>query len=203
MSVDPSAPPPAGFLADPEIDEQVQQMYDSDREQQGYVANLTRVWAHSPEALALLSYVLRRATEAAGIDQAQRALLVTAAASTLGDSYCALAWGRKLAATAGSEHAVRVVAGDLDDLAAPERALAAWARRVVRDPNGTTAEQVDELRAVGYDDRQIFAITLFVALRIAFSTVNDALGAAPDAELATLVPPALRAAVRFGRRPAA
>jgi hypothetical protein len=32
-------------------------------------------------------------------------------------------------------------------------------------------------------------------------TVNDALGAAPDAELAAAVPPELRAAVTFGRPP--
>jgi alkylhydroperoxidase family enzyme len=203
MSVEPPALLAAGFLADPEIDDQVERMYDSDRELQGYVANLTRVWAHSPEALALLSYVLKRASEGAGIDQAQRALLVTAAASTLGDSYCSLAWGRKLAAASSDDHAARVVAGDDDDLGAGDRALAAWARRVVRDPSGTTAAQVEELRAVGYDDGQIFAVTLFVALRVAFSTVNDALGAAPDIELAAMVPPTLRAAVSFGRQPAA
>jgi uncharacterized peroxidase-related enzyme len=178
-------------------------MYDSDRELQGYVANLTRVWAHSPEALALLSYVLKRATEAAGIDTGQRALLVTAAASALGDSYCSLAWGRKLAAAAGDERAAQVVAGSDDDLGPRERALAAWARRVVRDPSGITAEQVDELRTVGYDDAQIFAVTLFVALRIAFSTVNDALGAAPDVELVAMVPSTLRAAISFGRQPVA
>jgi uncharacterized peroxidase-related enzyme len=203
MNVEAPALPAAGFLAEPEIDDQVQRMYDSDRDLQGYVANLTRIWAHSPEALALLSYVLKRAAEAAGIDQGQRALLVTAAASTLGDSYCSLAWGRKLAATSGEDQAARVVAGQDEDLGARDRALAAWARRVVRDPSGTTAEQVDELRAVGYDDKQIFAVTLFVALRIAFSTLNDALGAAPDIELAAMVPPALRAAVWFGRQPAA
>lgn len=139
----------------------------------------------------------------AGIDQGQRALLVSAAASTLGDSYCSLAWGRKLAATSGDDHAARVVAGEDDDLGAGDRALAAWARRVVRDPSGTTAEHVEELRAVGYDEGQIFAVTQFVALRVAFSTVNDSLGAAPDIELAAMVPPALRTAVRFGRQPAA
>ena len=63
-----------------------------------------------------------------------------------------------------------------EGLSAAERALADWARRVTDDPNATTAADLDELRAAGYDDRQIVAITLFVGLRIAFSTVNDALG---------------------------
>ena len=72
---------------------------------------------------------------------------------------------------------------------------------MARDPNSTTGAHVAELRAAGFDDRQIFAVTVFVALRLAFSTVNDTLGAAPDAELADRVPPRVRSAVTFGRQP--
>lgn len=43
---------------------------------------------------------------------------------------------------------------------------------------------------------------MYVALRLAFSTVNDALGAHPDAELADEAPAAVRDAVTWGRRPA-
>jgi hypothetical protein len=38
-----------------------------------------------------------------------------------------------------------------------------------------------------------------VALRQAFSTVNDALGAQPDSELVDRVPAEVRQAVTFGR----
>ena len=72
-----------------------------------------------------------------------------------------------------------------------------------RDPNGTTRADVQELRAAGLDDEQVFAVTAFVALRLAFSTVNDALGASPDAELAASVPDAVRSAVGYGRAPGA
>jgi hypothetical protein len=44
-------------------------------------------------------------------------------------------------------------------------------------------------------------MTVFVALRVALSTVNDALGVAPDTELAAGLPPAVRRAVSFGRPP--
>jgi hypothetical protein len=74
---------------------------------------------------------------------------------------------------------------------------------VAEDPNGTTAEQVEALREGGFDDRQIFGLTLFVALRVAFSTVNDALGATPDPELLERTPEQLGEAVTFGRRPTA
>ena len=60
---------------------------------------------------------------------------------------------------------------------------------------------LDALRAVGYDDTQVAAITLFVALRVAFSTVNDALGARPDRELVDGLPVVVREAVTWGRAP--
>jgi hypothetical protein len=44
------------------------------------------------------------------------------------------------------------------------------------------------------------AVTVFVALRIAFSTVNDALGASPDPELIANLPTAISDAVTWGRR---
>ena len=50
-------------------------------------------------------------------------------------------------------------------------------------PQRDVAADVEALRDAGFDDAQIFAITFFVALRMAFSTVNDALGARPDREL--------------------
>ena len=191
----------ASFLDDPELDEHVERMYADDLSGQGYVAHLTRVWAHSPEALAALSYVLHQATVTAGLDMRTRALLVSACAATIGDSYCSLAFGSKLAREAGDEVAAAVLRDRDATLSAEERTLVRWARRVSRDPSATTAEDVDALRALGYDDRQIFAITVFVALRLAFSTVNDALGATPDAELVARVPAAVRSAVTYGRPP--
>lgn len=196
-------PAPAGFLADPPVDDQVGTMYSSDLEGQGYVANLTRVWAHSPETLGVLSYALRLATDLCGLDAVERNLVVTAAASALGDAYCSYAFGSKLARSVGGEITANIVRGDDGRLTERGRLLTSWARQVARDPNGTTAEQVDELRAAGFDDRQIFGLTFFVSLRVAFSTVNDALGATPDAELLARAPEELGVAVTFGRVPAA
>jgi alkylhydroperoxidase family enzyme len=146
-----------------------------------------------------LTYALSMAVEAAGLDVRQRALLVTTTAATMGDAYCAIAFGTKLASAAGEAAAVRALTGDDTGLDVADRALVRWARRVVRDPSGTGAEDVRELRTAGFDDRQVMAITLFVALRQAFSTVNDALGAEPDASLLERVPDAVREAVSFGR----
>jgi uncharacterized peroxidase-related enzyme len=190
------------FLSEPEVSADVQALFDEDIEEDGYVSNVSRLWAHQPATLRRLFGLMLEAFEASGLGYRQRAILVTAAASTLGDSYCSLAWGGKLAAETDPALAAAVLAGRDSGLTEQEKALAGWARKVARDPNATTPADVEALRECGLDDGQIFAVTAFTALRIAFAAVNDALGATPDAELAQALPPSVRAAVRWGRHPA-
>jgi len=123
----------------------------------------------------------------------------TAAASALGDSYCSLAWGGKLGQASDPAVAAGVLTGSDTGLTDQEKALAGWARKVARDPNATTPADIQALRDTGLDDGQIFAVTAFVALRLAFSTINDSLGAQPDAQLAQSLPGEIREAVTYGR----
>jgi alkylhydroperoxidase family enzyme len=80
-----------------------------------------------------------------------------------------------------------------------ESALARWARQVVRAPNAISAADVDHLRTAGFTDEEIINATVFVAFRLGFSTVNDALGARPDMQLAAAAPMEVRKAVNYGR----
>jgi alkylhydroperoxidase family enzyme len=134
-----------------------------------------------------------------GLTFRQRGILVAAAASTLGDSYCSLAWGGKLGQASDAAVAAGVLNGSDAGLTDQEKAIAGWARRVARDPNATTPADIQALRDCGLEDGQIFAITAFVALRLAFSAINDSLGAQPDAQLAQSLPPEVREAVTYGR----
>ena len=70
---------------------------------------------------------------------------------------------------------------------------------MARDPNSIGADDVQDLRDAGFDDAQIVAITMLLGLRIAFSTVNDALGARPDRNLSEMAPAEVRDAVTYGR----
>jgi alkylhydroperoxidase family enzyme len=202
------------FLNEPPVSEAAQALYDEDVADDGYVMNATRLWAHQPDTMKQLFVLMSQAFRPSGLSFRQRGILVIAAASALGDSYCSLAWSGKLgeaedpalaaAVLAGASGADAGGAGDASGdggagLTAQEAAMAAWARKVARDPNGTQSADVQELRDAGFDDGQIFAITVFVALRLAFSTVNDALGAQPDGALAQALPPEVREAVTFGR----
>jgi uncharacterized peroxidase-related enzyme len=190
------------FLSEPEMTPQVQALYDEDLADGDYVWNVSRLWAHQPGTVTQLFELMSQAFRASGLGYRQRGILVAATASALGDSYCSLAWGGKLAAASDPALAAAVLSGGDAGLTEQEKALAAWARKVARNPNGTTQADVQELREAGLDDGQIFAVTAFAALRLAFSSINDALGAQPDAQLARSLPPAVREAVTYGRPPA-
>jgi uncharacterized peroxidase-related enzyme len=187
------------FLRRAEVSETARAIFDEDIDEFGFVMNVSRLWAHRPEALIALFELMHLVTSARPFTARERGILVTACASTLGDSYCSLAWGTKLAGLAGPQLPAGILRGEDNGLTGPERAMAAWARRVARDPNGTTASDVAELRQAGFSDADIFAMTVFVALRVAFSTVNDALGARPDAEFRSAAPAAVLDAVTYGR----
>jgi uncharacterized protein YciW len=193
MSVD------SGFLRPADPSPEADRLFAEDREQFGYVMNLSRPWAHLPAAHETLFGLMRSAADAAGLSFRQRGVLVASAAGVLGDPHCSLAWGTRLAGEAGDEVAAAVLRGDDAGLEPAERALARWARQLARDPNGTGAAEVRGLRDAGFDDTRIAAITLYVALRIAYSTVNDGLGARPDRSLRAGAPEPVRAVVTYGR----
>jgi uncharacterized peroxidase-related enzyme len=187
------------FLAVPPATPLAQQIYREDEQAGGYVMNVSQLWAHDPVAMEVLFDLMAHSGRTGSLTFRQRSILVTACSSAFGDSYCSLAWGGKLAQEVGADVAAKVLVGDHDALDPAEQALAGWARQVAQRPGATSLGDVQRLRDAGFDDGQVFAVTMFVALRLAFSTVNDALGAVPDRELADGLPPQVRDAVDFGR----
>jgi alkylhydroperoxidase family enzyme len=182
----------------------VRDLYEADLAEDGFVMNLTHLWAHAPATKDALFDLLGDAVAVADLTFRQRGLLVAATASTLRDAYCSVAWGNRLAAAASPRVAAAILSRQEDDepeLNASDRALVRWARAAAQDPSGTTVAKVQALRDAGFDDRQIFGITLFVGLRIAFATVNGALGAVPDRELLDASPEPVRTAITYGRLP--
>jgi hypothetical protein len=79
------------FLEEPPVSRQVQALHDEDLTDEGYVWNGTRLWAHQPDTLNQLFKLMSQAFTPSGLSFRQRGILVTAAASALGDSYCSLA----------------------------------------------------------------------------------------------------------------
>lgn len=190
------------FIAPPEDSPESTKLYEASAAGRGFVMNLTRAWAWRPEVFEGFNALCTQLARESSFRKRELALMVSAAAAELGDSYCALAWGQILAREAGAEVAAAVIAdAPAAGLSTRDRALTSWARKVVRDPNATTAADVQALRDAGLAEREIFEATVFIALRQAFSTVNDALGVDPDQRLLDGTPAPVRAAVDFGRAP--
>jgi uncharacterized peroxidase-related enzyme len=187
------------FLEEPQESPQSRALFDEDLADDGFVWNVHRLWAYQPETLDRLFELMSQAFRPGRLSFRQRGILVIAAASARGDSYCSLAWGGKLGKATDADVAAAVLTGSDAGLSDQEKAMAAWARKVIKDPNATTPADIGALRAAGLDDEQIFAVTAFVALRLAFSTINDCLGAQPDAQLVLSLPQQVREAVTFGR----
>lgn len=187
------------FLPEPELTPEAKALFDDDLESPGFVMNASRLWAYQPASIEGLFALASKVIADQGLSFRDRGIMVLACASTLGDSACSVAWGHRISSVADTETVVGVLQGNDAGLTDRERALAEWTRAVVRDPNRTSPSHVEAMREAGWTDAQIFAVTVFVSLRMAFATVNDALGVTPDAGYRTLVPPAVFDAVTYGR----
>ena len=188
------------FLNAPPDSDATADFYRAIREDEGFVMNYGRLWAWRPETCNAFSALRSQLMANSSLSPRECAALISATAASVGDSYCSLAWGTKLAAAADPSTAAAVLRGSGDGVLGPrEKALVNWARKVASDPNASVADDVDALRAVGLSEQEIFDATALIAFRIAFTTVNDALGARPDWQLAEAAPPAVREAVTYGR----
>ena len=164
----------------------------------GFVMNVTRLWSWQPTTVQEFFDLMGRATKDR-LTFRERGLIVLATASSIDDSYCSTAWAHKLTPTVGADVAAAVLRGDDSALTPIEQAMTSWIRRVMRNATTTTSDDIDELRHAGIDDDKIFALTFYAAMRMAFSTLNNALGAHPDKQFQTSAAPQVLAAIDFGR----
>ena len=188
------------FLSAPPDDEVVQAIYRDSKSEEGYVQNYVRLWCWRPDVHNAFSGTRGLLLDRTTLSEREIAVLNSTTASVLGDSYCSIAWGTRLAKVSDSATAAAVLRREeTPGLSQRERALVAWATAVVAHPSGTTRQDVEALQSSGFSEREIFDATLLVAFRLAFSTVNDALGAQPDQQLANAAPPEVLESVNFGR----
>ncbi|WP_454849129.1 carboxymuconolactone decarboxylase family protein [Rhizobium binxianense] len=174
-------------------------MYAAAEESYGYLPNMYRAFGHRPEVMenwgALLASIR-------GHMSLRRYELVTlAAAKELKSSYCMLAHGSVLLREGFTNDGLAAVADGTEKapIDAAERAIMAFAAKVVRDATSVTQQDVDGLKKHGLTDAEIFDITAAAAVRCFFSKMLDALGAAPDHAYAERLDPELRKTLTVGR----
>lgn len=176
----------------------VAEMYAEDLSADGFVFAHTRAMAVNPEAHAAFMALIRAVVPSIGIRVYEAATL--GAARAIGSPHCLLAHGRKaVRADVLDDEALSSFAHRDDRGFTPaERMVIRFCERLSTDPRAMTDSDTQELRDVGFDDRQIVDITLAAAARNYFSRALLAL-AVPTEEVPGLDPAtaaALRAAAR-------
>lgn len=156
-------------------------------------ANLERAFSARPEVYAAWRQLVTAVTSAS--DERRYELATLAAARKLRSSYCSLAHGKVLAEKFYDFESVPALPDGLDDA---DRAIMAFAEKVVVDATAIAEADVDELRAHGLSDPEILDVVLAATIRCFFSKTLDALGVQPDASFAGL-DPAFREALTVGR----
>ncbi len=194
LDTPPLDTPPEG---DAEAD--VVRIYDADRERDGYVWNLTQVFALRPKTYDV--WVGLNTAIKAGMDLRRYELVTLAAARRLRSSYCALAHGSVLRKNFYDDAALGGIAADhhAAGLDATDVAVMDFAEKVVDDATRITADDIDTLRRHGLSDVDVFQVVLAAAARCFFSKVLDATGAEPDAYYRSSLPSALQAVLTVGR----
>jgi len=163
-----------------EAEGNVLEMYQRQQSGWGFLPNYAKVFCYRPEVMqawADLQHTIRQ-----NIDDKSYELVTLAAAQAMGSSYCSLAHGKKLASESFSEEQLADIASNPDSevLTEGERAMMRVARKLVQDSSSVSREDIDALKAGGYDDASIFDIAASAAARCFFAKLVDALGAQPD-----------------------
>jgi uncharacterized peroxidase-related enzyme len=172
-------------------------MYSRQQGKYGYVPNYAKTFSHRPELMKLwadLLYGIRR-----NMDLRHFELATVAAAMAVGSTYCSLAHGQALLKFFSQEEALAIVSGDGDScLSAAERKLMNFASRIAREASSVRQQDVDELRAAGFSDTQVFDIAAAATARTFFAQLCEGLGTLGDHGYPDLEP-ALRDALVVGR----
>ncbi|HET7526054.1 MAG TPA: hypothetical protein VFK10_08950 [Burkholderiaceae bacterium] len=179
-----------------EADSIVTAMYLRQQSAWGYVPNYAKVFSHRPEVLARWGQLLAEIKRP--MDKRRFELVTFAAAHELGNTACTLAHGKKLREFFSDDDIVAIAADCLGALSCAEQAMVRFARRVVRDAANVTSAQVDELKAQGFSDAEVFDIAATAAGRAFFAKLLDALGVEPDSPFLELEA-ALRVPLTVGR----
>ena len=122
------------FLKEPPVSPHVQALYDEDLADDGYVGNVSRLWAHQPDTMKRLFGLMSEAFTPSGLTFRERGILVTVAASALG-TRSAAAWGGKLGKALVAAVAVGVLNGSD---AGPTDQEKPWRRGPGRSPGTRT-----------------------------------------------------------------
>lgn len=162
--------------------------YDRDLANLGYVANLTQAFSLRPEVFVAWKTLIASIRD--DMDLRRFELATVAAAAALRCRYCVAAHTAVLETKFYSREQLETIAADFRaaGLDPVDVAIMAFAEKVALHAYRMTPGDIDELRASGLSDRDIFNVALTAAARSFFSKTLDAAGAHPDDAYASTAP---------------
>jgi uncharacterized peroxidase-related enzyme len=168
-------------ISDVEAEGKLQEIYEGDRKNLGYVPNHAKVFSLRPDVLE--AWRAFQGSIRKNLRLRRYELVTIAAAIALNCRYCLLAHGAILNKSGVSVDQLRMILTNFNDagLEHAEVAMMEFAQKIIRNANEITQADVDALRALDLEDTEIFDITLTATMRSFASKTFDALGAGPDA----------------------
>lgn len=172
-------------------------MYAAAREGMGYLPNFSKAFSLRPELESVWEALLTSIRSK--MEPRRYEIATLGAARAIGSSYCMLAHGSVLMGLGiTSDELSSLGQGRTDHLSAEEAAVFSYAGKVARDAGSVRENDIDELRAHGLSDAEIFDVAAAAAVRCFFSKLLDAVGVEPDAKYRSL-DANLRDALTVGR----
>lgn len=128
----------------------VRKMYDSNREKYGYVPNFAFAFSLRPDVMQAWGGLLKSIR--GKMDLRRFELVTVAAARALKSSYCSLAHGSILQRDFFTTDQVESIATDYrnSDLTPAEKAMTAYAEKIVKDASSVSQSDIDTLRSHGF-----------------------------------------------------
>jgi uncharacterized peroxidase-related enzyme len=173
----------------PTVDEEdadgvVAEIYERARETFGFVPDAVKVFSIRSDVAAAQERLRRALLGDASSLGARRADLIGAAVSGMNHcEYCGTAHAGLLARRGDlpEDEAVQVYRDwRRVQLAKDDEAMLRFAEKLTFAPATVTAEDLDELRSLGFTDVNVFDIVVLTAYRNFMNRVNDGLGTATD-----------------------
>lgn len=189
-------------------DERLRELFERDAETFGRPSLFARMLAHSPETLSARQEYATALREAGSLEPKLVELAYVTVSATNDCDYCVASHTEQLVEHVGLPEATveavvsgRVAASASDDSDGPtsetptefterETAVVNFARAVAADPKRVGRDDIDALRAVGFDDDDgIVELVVSISAAVAANTITDALNVLPaDGEVAAYAP---------------
>jgi uncharacterized peroxidase-related enzyme len=169
---------------------EVAEIYRHTKAQIGFIMEATQCWSTRPEIMTAWLTFYDHLRSRLSITARDWRLVTFVAAQHVPSTYCSLVYGGQLIDDLGSKEKVLALQQDFRTAGLSKRdiAMLSYAEKIAVNAASVTETDIEELRAVGFDDAAIYDIALCAAIRCFLSRFYDALGASPDTAFRVMEP---------------